>query len=104
MASEITDFDFVLYSGCVRRGVYLPSTVAVRTQVAWNGHRATGDVRRTTEEQALGRHSFSDLAGSKTSDAERLPEAQRDVTMLVIFWDPEHKVLTCVYSGCAVRL
>ena len=31
-----------------------------------------------------GRHCFSDLAGSKTSDAERLPEAQRDVTVLVI--------------------
>ena len=29
------------------------STVAVRTQVARNGHRATRDVRRTTEEQAL---------------------------------------------------
>ena len=50
-----------------------------------------------------GRHCFSDLAGSKTSDAERLPEAQRDVTMLVIFWDPEHKVLTYVYSGSVVR-
>ena len=23
--------------------------------------------------------------------------------MLVIFWDPEHKVLTYVYSGSAVR-
>ena len=31
-----------------------------------------------------GRHCISDLAGSKTSDAERLPEARRDVTVLVI--------------------
>ena len=29
------------------------SPVAVRTQVARNGHRVTRDVRRTTEEQAL---------------------------------------------------
>ena len=64
MASEITDFDFVLCSGCVRREITFAdgecdcwlvstSTVAVWTQVARNGHRATRDVRRTTEEQAL---------------------------------------------------
>ena len=38
-------------------------TVAVRTQVARNGHHATRDVRRTTEEQALREHCISDLAG-----------------------------------------
>ena len=47
--------------------------------------------------------AFPTLQGSKTSDAERLLEARRDVTMLAIFWDPEHKVLTYVYSGSVVR-
>ena len=79
------------------------STVAVRKQVARIGHRATRDVRRTTEEQALREALLSDFTGSKTSDAERLPEARRDVTMLAILRDPEHKVLTYVYSGSVVR-
>ena len=38
-----------------------------------------------------------------TSDAERILEARRDVTMLAIFRDPEHKVLTNVYSGSVDR-
>ena len=50
-----------------------------------------------------GRHCFRTFQGSKTSDAERLPEARRDVTMLAIFTDPEHKVLTYVYSSSVVR-
>ena len=56
MATEIAEFDFVLYSGCVRRGVHFCGWGGLRpapSQVARNGHRATRDVRRTTEEQAL---------------------------------------------------
>ena len=44
-----------------------------------------------------GRHCFSDLAGSKTSDAERL--LRHNETSLC----PEQKVLTYVYSGSVVR-
>ena len=50
-----------------------------------------------------GRHCFSDLAGSKTSEAERLLEARHDVTVLVIPRGPEHQDLTYVYSGSVVR-
>ena len=41
----------------------LTCTVAVWTEVARIGHRATQDVRWTTEEQALRWHCISDLAG-----------------------------------------
>ena len=64
MATEIAEFDFVLCSGCVRRGVHLCGW-GVRLLAGLDkhrrspdaggldGHRATRDVRRTTEEQAL---------------------------------------------------
>ena len=39
------------------------STVAVRKQVARIGHRATRDVRRTTEELALREALLSDFSG-----------------------------------------
>ena len=77
-------------------------TVAVQTVVSRIGHRATRDVRWTAEEQALWEAPHF-RPGSKTSGAERLPEARRDVTMPVTPRGPEHKVLTYVYSGSVVR-
>ena len=72
--------------------------VAVRTEVAGIGHRATRDVRRTREEQALREaHCISDLARSETSTAE-LPDTPPDVTTLVIPRGPEHQDLINVYS------
>ena len=37
------------------------------------------------------------------SEAGRLREARRDVTMLVILWGPEHQDLSYVYSGSVDR-
>ena len=48
--------------------------------------------------------AFPTLQGSKTSEAARLPEARRDVTMLVIPLNPEHQELTYVYSDSVVRI
>ena len=80
------------------------STVTVRTEVARIGHRATRDVRRKTEEQALREACSSDFAGVEdvrsrtplwgggwTSQCSRSPRG------------PEQKVLTYVYSGSVVR-
>ena len=55
-------------------------------------------------EGLAGGTAFPTSQGSKTSETERLPEARRDVTMLVIPRGLEHKVLTYVYSGSVVRL
>ena len=41
--------------------------------------------------------------GSKTSEAGHLSGWGLDVTTLVIFSDPDHNVLTYVYSGSEVR-
>ena len=114
MAPETTDLDYVLQSGCVRRGIRLAGRVvrllagrgqhrrSSDPQVARIGHRATWDVRRTRGEQALrGGTTIPTSHGSKTSEAERLPEARQDVTMLVIPRGPEHQALTYVYSGSA---
>ena len=56
LASETTDYDYESYSGCVGEFtladaecdylLVLTTTVAVRTEMAWNGHRAKRDVRR----------------------------------------------------------
>ena len=71
-AASVEEFTFV-------------DTVAVQREVARNGHRATRDVRRTTEGQALWEAAAVPTSqGSKTSGAERLAGAEPDVTMLAI--------------------
>ena len=74
-------WEFTLVDGECDCWLVLTCSVAVRTEVAWVGHRATPDVRRTTDEQAL-RGAL--LAG-----------VQLDVTML-----SEHQDLADAYSGC----
>ena len=96
MASEITDFVFVfvfwlcssgsspLRMGSATAGWSRPAPS--QSGKSWLGtdiaQPGMSDERQKS--RLCGRHCFSDLAGSKTSDAERLPEAQRDVTVLVI--------------------
>ena len=80
------------------------STVTVRKQVARIGHRATRDVRRTTEEQALrealqfrprrGRRRLTLNASLRHDETALCSRSRRD---------PEHEVLTYVYSGSVVR-
>ena len=48
-------------------------------------------------------HCGSDLSGSRTSDAQRLSEVERDVTVLVIPRGLEDQDLTYVYSGSEDR-
>ena len=91
----------------------------VRSGTAWAGldqHRRSpdgGGQERTsrnpgcpTDERRAGLAggtAFPTLQGLKTSDAERLPEARRDVSMLVISWCLEHHDLSFVHSGSADR-
>ena len=47
--------------------------------------------------------AFPTSQGSKTSDAERPPSGTTRRHYARNLWDPEHKVLTYVYSGSVVR-
>ena len=83
----------------------LTCSVAVRTEVARIGHRATRDVRRRTGEQALrGGSAFPTSQGSRTSGPVFLSGVMSGVTMLVISRDLEHQDLSYVYSGSVDRL
>ena len=83
----------------------LTCTVAVRTEVNWIGHRATPGCPMDERRAGLaGGTAFPTSQGTKTSEAARLPEARRDVTMLVIPRNPEHQELTYVYSDSVVRI
>ena len=115
MASETTDMDYELYLGVVRWEVHFCGW-GMRRLAGPDLHRRSpdgGDQDRTSRNPGCpmddrraglaGGTAFPTSQGSKTSEAERLPEAQRDVTVLVIPLGPEHQVLTYVYSGSVVR-
>ena len=113
MASETADLEHASYRAAIVEEftfadaesdcwLVSTSTVAVRMEVARNGHRPDRDVRRMR--RRCGARCRSDLAGSKTSEAERLAGVQLDVTMLVISRDQGHQDLTCDCSGCVDRL
>ena len=82
----------------------LTCTVAVGTEVTRIGHRATWDVRWTTEEQALREAlHFRPRWGRRRPKQDTSLGWRLDVTVLVIPRDPEHQVLTYVFSGSVVR-
>ena len=104
-----------MYSGCDRWRVHLGGR-GVRRLAGPDLHRRSldsGGLGRTsrnpgcpTDKSSMslaGGTAVPTSQGSKTSEAERLPEARQDVTVLVIPRSPEHQDLSYVYSGSVDR-
>ena len=115
MATEIAEFDFCIIFWLCSSGsspLRMGSATAgwSRPAPSQSGRRRLGtDIAQPgmsderQKSRPCGSTAFPTSLGSKTSDAERLPEARRDVTMLEIPRGPEHQDLPCVYSGSADR-
>ena len=101
LAAIVKEFTFA--DGECNRWLVSISFVAVRMEVAGNGHRATRDVRRMRKAQALQGHCISDLAGVEDVWSRTPLGVRPGVAMLVIQRCPEHQDLSYVYSGSVGR-